>query len=68
MPKQLTIDEMLEVLQRIDHPTFPGFKAVTETLANSLGFTIADALKLHFNEPATFQGIVWRDLRADLEG
>ncbi|MEN5278093.1 hypothetical protein ABE527_14210 [Brucella sp. TWI432] len=55
MSKVLKIDEMLEVLDDIDHPLASDFIGKVEALGNEIAETIAQALDVSFG-PATFEG------------
>jgi hypothetical protein len=56
MTKQLTLDEMLECLITMNHPTAPGFKAVIEATGTAIAETLATALGVKAGH-ATFEGV-----------
>jgi len=55
MTKQLTVDEMLEILISTNHPAANGFKAIIEAAGTAMADTIAKTLGVTAG-PATFQG------------
>ncbi|HXW72591.1 MAG TPA: hypothetical protein VEK34_14385 [Methylocella sp.] len=55
MTKQLTLDEMLECLIALRHPSANKFQKVIEATADAIAHILARELKVHAG-PATFQG------------
>lgn len=63
--KQVKLDEMLELLNRINHPQAPGMIAALESVGTHMASIIADHFGLH-SEPATFEGIAFAGLCASI--
>jgi hypothetical protein len=61
MSLQLKIDDMLEVLERLDHPDFSGFKNISEILADQMAAQITKALPVECGK-AHFEGLAFAGL------
>ena len=55
MTKQLTLDEMLECLMTLRHPSAAKFQKMIEATADAIAHILAKELKTNTG-PATFQG------------
>jgi hypothetical protein len=63
MAKQLTLDEMLECLITLKHPTASGFQAILEAAGNAMAQLLAKELNIAAGS-ATFQGTAFAGTRA----
>lgn len=68
MSIQIKIDEMLDILEHLDHPQFEAFKGMTESLAKSLAIATAEAVpELVFTGKASFEGTAFAGTCATFE-
>lgn len=63
MGKQLKLDEMLEVLTRLNHPQAVGLTAALESIGTHMANIIGEELCIR-TDAATFQGLAFAGLCA----